>query len=433
MEISTFFGENFAFSRVKCVAIFAYKKVHFVVAGGRFVKRIYLPIAILIFVFLLSSCSTQPASQKEILSEIAEYENFNDIGMSITDFSETKRQTDKKNKTDVVWVSIVAENDYCEYQADYVLHYSEYNSGWLLENIVCEYASPYKAKTPVDEELVTQDAYSAMQVDLEVFNIISIDVDTPSFYAEEIYQDTPTQSYIVSCSAENEIANFESDYELVYHLDKTTGWKCLSVNRIDYNEYPKHDPDPSYVEEIIRSELGDYYRLISHGQSGKSKQEFTYQADDSTSYKYVNMHYNVTAECDFDPFFGWRVAVGSRELYDVDINATGTWSYDDGKGEHKYVFNILSVDDNQVTYTADITLTDWVMIIGTETITGSTNGETRQKSWNRTSAAEYSLKTDEHVLKYYENTYYLEFYAFTGSQYDESGFYFNGQKLTRNS
>lgn len=82
----------------------------------------------------LSGCSPTP-SETDIKNDIENYEQFTNLDVEMTSFEIVKRLTDRKEKTDKVFVSITGNNDHYSIRRNYLMTYIKYNDGWQLETI----------------------------------------------------------------------------------------------------------------------------------------------------------------------------------------------------------------------------------------------------------------------------------------------------------
>ena len=92
----------------------------------------------IVTLFVLAGCGAKPAkSDKEILQELntgtIQYESQE---LTIQEMKITDRRTDTDNKRDVVYVSVMAENNVVSCEMSYVAEYSLYDQGWVLENFL---------------------------------------------------------------------------------------------------------------------------------------------------------------------------------------------------------------------------------------------------------------------------------------------------------
>lgn len=82
---------------------------------------------------MLSACSGGSKSEKDIAKDIVEQNSyFRTYDLKLDDYTVSKRQTNKNEKIDYVWISISGSNDDFEYIAEYELLYILYNDGWML-------------------------------------------------------------------------------------------------------------------------------------------------------------------------------------------------------------------------------------------------------------------------------------------------------------
>ena len=158
----------------------------------------------------------------------------------------------------------------------------------------------------------------------------------------------------------------------------------------------------------------------------------SYSVVDSSTYKYLTRTYAVMVSYSYDPIYGWSFDGYDGTVQNTTINATGKWRYVDD--ENSYDFDIIAVNENEVIFSCDLTITDWVMVAGDSTWSASTDGATRTFAWTKTDDADYSLRTTDYVtgrgnIYMDANFYYLEFKSYEGDRYDESGFYFNDTQL----
>lgn len=85
--------------------------------------------------FLLTACGNSAKSEKEVAFELSEIDSyFISYGLELESYSVEKRQTNKDDKNDFIWITIAGSNDLFDYSADYEVTYVLYNDGWRLEN-----------------------------------------------------------------------------------------------------------------------------------------------------------------------------------------------------------------------------------------------------------------------------------------------------------
>lgn len=83
----------------------------------------------------LAGCGNSAKSDKSIASEMAERDSiFYSHNLTLDSYNVEKRQTNKDEKTDYVWISLKGSNDEFSYKADYKILYVLYNDGWRFED-----------------------------------------------------------------------------------------------------------------------------------------------------------------------------------------------------------------------------------------------------------------------------------------------------------
>lgn len=403
-------------------------------------RNLFVVLCFALLTCMLCACSPATASEDEIKKTIIDRENFGEAELEITSYTETMRKTSSEDRLDMVWVSIIAENDELEYHGDYYLEYKKYDNGWILEMFWQE-NNFYSAKKHVPTDILNGELTVFAEDMKSVYCLDELVMEEPVLWESNLSGEygTPYCIYCVSSYGENEYAEFSTDIFLYYEFYIDTGWQYSEYQSSFYGTEmfiePKGDPEELLVEDTLKSYGYEDYQLLEKTEPYGISRGYSYLVKDSTTYKYMTIHYEIELSFEFNPWSGWYVSDVISNVVDADINATGRWVYDDGIGEHKYDFTILAVDGYQVTYAMDLTITDWVMSFGEETYTVSTNGGSAVKEWKTTTKSEYSLKTTDYVVSrgMYDSTnyYYLEFRSYSGDRYEESGFYFNDQQLTK--
>lgn len=411
-------------------------------------------------VLFLAGCTEQRASDKQIKNDITQYDEFAELNAEIKDYSIKTRRTSVDNKEDEIIVHIKSENNFCIFEHDFELCYELYDNGWVLYYIE-ETDFSYEVKESVKEipdEIIQSDVNDFFQNEIAEYNLKNIIIKESSLIDSKMtgeYGAKPYMIFSVPCSAENDYAEFYTDCHLRYELNTDTGWEFIGTAD-DYNPEREvevditSEPGQALVEESLANAGYESYEFIEKGMpleeyfsestlyeySYDWLENFTYSYTYNTTskrYPYMTLRTPLTTIYTLDPSSGWYWFSSRNGKIDREINATGKWVYEDE--QNRYEFNIISVDPEQVTYTIDLKMTEWIFAVGEKTYYVSSNGETKQKTWRSTDAAYYGLITDDCVAyigregdietKYY----YLEFRSYLDGE-GESGFYFNDHLLT---
>lgn len=86
--------------------------------------------------FILGGCGAKEKSISEIQADLQNHPQFFDKQeVTITDIEMIKRQTDKKEKTDMVFATVKAGNEGIDCTLSYSMQYGLYDSGWILDSV----------------------------------------------------------------------------------------------------------------------------------------------------------------------------------------------------------------------------------------------------------------------------------------------------------
>lgn len=90
----------------------------------------------IILIMMLAGCGKAVKNETEIKADLQNHTEFySEQDVVIQNLSIIKRQTNKKEKTDVVYVDVDVSNDAVKGQLSYVLSYNLYDEGWILDNV----------------------------------------------------------------------------------------------------------------------------------------------------------------------------------------------------------------------------------------------------------------------------------------------------------
>ncbi len=208
-------------------------------------RRTIIPmLAIVLILCLLCGCTPELRAEDGVKSDLSSssvFQQYFDDEQSITDFIVTKRQTDTDNKADTVWVEVWAENEEKSADLSFIMQYTLYNDGWLLENVAENRESQWEftPESGPSEDLISStipaEATNIEQEDYQGGNTlhISYSMDTDCDYyikhedcSQDFYFDTMTGAWT---SSERVILTEEKDFEPLIGV-----WTC----------------DPEYTGEI---------------------------------------------------------------------------------------------------------------------------------------------------------------------------------------
>ena len=205
-------------------------------------KNKFLIGLVLLTAIFLTACSGGAKSEKDIANDIAKQDSYFEIyNLKLDDYEITKRQTNKDDKTDYVWITITGNNSEFEYTAEYEAIYVLYNDGWLLEE--CDLiSSEYKAISKFDSS------------DIEAE--ISQNYKNLSLISKNEYENKATLTYIAEKQEELYTLHYEMKVDAEF---KPAAWKVVDV------EYVEKERELNIVGEWMYEDNGGryYYMHIS--------------------------------------------------------------------------------------------------------------------------------------------------------------------------
>ena len=120
-------------------------------------KKMLIIVCSMLFAIILTGCSNNGKSEKEIASDLSNSDYLPVDGLVISDIDAFQRRTDTKDGTDLVYVKASGKAGSIEYQFSYLLNYLYFDKGgWILQS-----AEPYQMEEwsidSVDETIVQKD------------------------------------------------------------------------------------------------------------------------------------------------------------------------------------------------------------------------------------------------------------------------------------
>ncbi len=193
---------------------------------------------------------------------------WSDYEYEYSDFSIEKRQTSTEDKTDVVYVSasLSSTNNVIKYTGRYVLSYSLYNDGWLLDKVSVDEFS-YFPLQPAD--FSTEEIKELLEKSWEAKEIRDIIITNQKDEPKE-----RLSSYYVTATRENTYVTTKENVILQFSFTEV-GWDISDCCIIE-NEKPTYNwhisgefPDPFYGGSILINVSGSI-NTISVSDKGPS-------------------------------------------------------------------------------------------------------------------------------------------------------------------
>lgn len=186
-------------------------------------RRTIIPmLAIVLILCLLCGCTPELRAEDGVKSDLSSSSVFQQYfvdGQSITDFTVTKRQTDTDNKTDTAWVEVWAENEEKSADLSFIMQYTLYNDGWLLENVAENRESQWEftPESGPSEDLINSvipaEATNILPEDFQGGNDFSVEYSLETDYGYRITRENYTHSFYFDTSLG--IWNASDNWELI--------------------------------------------------------------------------------------------------------------------------------------------------------------------------------------------------------------------------
>lgn len=168
-------------------------------------------------IFCLTGCSEKPMSEEEIQAQLQDSPGFYpEARLRIEDMAITKRQTDTKGKTDIVYVTVDADNDAVTCTLSYILSYVLYNEGWMLEDVERDYTGKWEI-APLEGP------------DLEVVQnyLVSANYDNAEYVSNEANLESGTDTYTFTNVTNYAYMTARDTLRVIASFDEDSGtWMC---------------------------------------------------------------------------------------------------------------------------------------------------------------------------------------------------------------
>lgn len=424
------------------------KKIGKVKEKLKSIDRMQIILIIILFlaisVAVIVAINESSVSEQQIKEQIIYFEDFegHDNPFKITEYTEYRRDTDKKNKYDNIWVAIVAENDFIRYESSYYLSFRLYNDGWELHSIDYSYDyytydyQPYRAKAKIEIENIQAVVEHAFYDVITQNNLINIQVNPENFDFED---DAIGKEIVCNIQAENDFAIFNGKITLNYECDWSAGWVCENYEIIGYSFEAKNEPGQDTIDAVFKTIANDYV-LNNHEKISPNKYIYYYTEKNSKSYENLVVTKKCSVELNFEAGGSWLIGEQTSEIIGISPDLNGEWSYT--KGKEYFNLNVVKADESEISYEFDLKFYETHVWGNEQNCVLSTEGKTKIKDW----AYEYDEKNNCIIFKTKEpifniewcnglsdENYYLEYRAYEKETKDHiSGFYVDNRLITKN-
>lgn len=213
-------------------------------------RRFLILLTALLLAALFSGCGNSVKTEKELKTDLTAHSGFYMVeGSEVSELSIIKRLTDVDNRTDKVYVSILIDHPNATESRAYVMNYTLYNDGWMLDDVKDYYGdeSIWEVKpkgAPTNEQVMAElIKYSNAQIDASYTEQYLSDKLPHTYffeegkYASKIYTGEFVSETQYTCVAETErVFNYARVFEIetLYFLfdDFSYTWELYDANII---------------------------------------------------------------------------------------------------------------------------------------------------------------------------------------------------------
>lgn len=337
-------------------------------------KSILMIILIMTVMLMLAGCSSVP-KEEEIQQDLESFSDkaFLDDGEKIDSLTIEKRDTDKKNKSDLVWCTIVTEKDDVSYEKEVTLSYYLYDkAGWTLE----DYKVADQGKWNIvplsgvkEADLRSNLVGKTITVDNQAWEILDSEISQLTIKSQNTDLEKKTDQITMDIVLDGEIESVSGTLVADYTFDKA--WNLSSLSE-KYSLRPEVKEDKALDVSMERVVDDIQYPEIKYGVSGAiqkitiskdqmedfsvDKQISQYKGTEQSlqcSAKLVKGHaiFNVSINADYIFENGtWNCSQIEPELTFASADLQGEWkgTYREGGGNGTVNLNITEVDGNNM-------------------------------------------------------------------------------------
>lgn len=330
----------------------------------------------------LSACGQKVADEEQIKQELEADTQFQFLkeDEQIEEVVIEKRQTEKEQKTDTVWCTVVTSNTEVSCQKNVILSYGLYDkTGWMLDDIEVESKDKWimmPLKGIEESSLSALLSGQVLNIDNEEWSIKKENLLNIKIEEQQTNLEQKTDQVTIFLTLDDKLERAEGKLEVLFTFDRE--WKYDSIiSKGDFTvsmkeEYVINVSEDDLMAKVIESELpvGETKQTISVGEQEISDFKIEEQKVESKgsrqSYR-CSYHVNkpqVTLAMESQIVYtyqdgeGWKGSKSNTTSQIVSTDIAGNWSgtYIDGLSEKKAELDILEVKDDgtvSATYTFD--------------------------------------------------------------------------------
>lgn len=337
-------------------------------------KGIFIMAMVMAVTLMLAGCSSVP-KEEEIQQDLESFldKAFLDEGEKIDSLTIEKRDTDKKNKRDLVWCTVTTEKDDVSYEKEVTLSYYLYDkAGWTLEDYKVSDQEKWKISplSGVSEATVRSNLEGqTVKADNEDWRILEREISQMTVQSQNTDLEKKTDQIIVDVVLDGDVESVSGTLVADYVFDKTWQLKNISTKDSLKVEIKADKALDANMDRVI----GDIQKPeIKYGVSGAIQkvtiskdqiEDFTVNSQNARSKgteqsiqcsaKLIKGHVTFNVSINVEYIFEdgtWNCSQIEPELTFASADLQGEWrgTYRKGGGDGTVNLNITEVDGNNI-------------------------------------------------------------------------------------
>lgn len=337
-------------------------------------KGIFIMAMVMAVTLMLAGCSSVP-KEEEIQQDLESFldKAFLDEGEKIDSLTIEKRNTDKKNKRDLVWCTVTTEKDDVSYEKEVTLSYYLYDkAGWTLEDYKVSDQEKWKISplSGVSEATVRSNLEGqTVKADNEDWRILEREISQMTVQSQNTDLEKKTDQIIVDVVLDGDVESVSGTLVADYVFDKTWQLKNISTKDSLKVEIKADKALDANMDRVI----GDIQKPeIKYGVSGAIQkvtiskdqiEDFTVNSQNARSKgteqsiqcsaKLIKGHVTFNVSINEEYIFEdgtWNCSQIEPELTFASADLQGEWrgTYRKGGGDGTVNLNITEVDGNNI-------------------------------------------------------------------------------------
>ena len=295
-------------------------------------KRWSLMWGLVLLCVLLSGCLKSPKTEKEIIQDLNESKDLPVKGLEYDKASILKRRTDKRDKTDLVYVRASGKMNETRFSFSYKLDYEYFDQGgWILQKAEPDDMESWEID-PVDEGQIQKDV-----VEHDTDLLRAAKHSEYSIVSTEISPEKGRCVATMSVTGQGEDFTFEALITAEYQF-AAAGWEYESHSLHDLSITPTKSESSESVEEAVSL----LYGLPAHEEYIETDWDScaeTHYVTVTEDFPYLSIRTVIEVDYFFDPeAFCWLMIERREGDKTFDWDVEGTWYAEGRQAPDKVLF-----------------------------------------------------------------------------------------------